>query len=86
MLDDRTVHCIIFPTTGGSKVEIVRYDRSGKWWYESADGVRRPLKLGEAAELASQTERGVIIWQQGRNGGARFDAAVRRLRAAKGAS
>lgn len=77
--EDRTVHCTIVPHDG-ARIEIVRYDRAGKWWYES-DGKRRQIKLAEAVKFAADT-RSAVIWHEGRYGGTRFDDAVRRLRAA----
>lgn len=76
---DRQVHCTIVPMTGGDKIEIARYDRSGKYYYESGK-TRRLLKLAEAAAFAAPT-RQAVIWHEGRYGGTRFDAAVRKLRA-----
>lgn len=74
---DRIVHCTIVPI-GGGRIEIVRYDRAGNWWYESGT-VRRPLTLAEAARFASD-DRPAVIWYEGRRGGTRFDALVRKAR------
>lgn len=75
---DRTVHCTIVPATGGPRIEIVRYDRAGKWWYESGDQ-RKPLTVTEAVEYASST-RPSVIWHEGMPGGRRFDSLVRKAR------
>lgn len=77
MSNDRTVHCTIVPV-GGGRIEIVRYDRAGKWFYESGD-VRKPLVLSEAVKYASD-KREAVIWHEGVPGGKLFDAAVRRAR------
>ena len=74
---DRTVHCTIIPI-GGGRIEIVRYDRSGKWFYESG-ATRRMLTLDEAAAMAD--DRPAVIWHEARAGGRMFDARVRRMRA-----
>ncbi|GLU91329.1 hypothetical protein Agsp01_35840 [Agromyces sp. NBRC 114283] len=74
---DRTVHCTIVPI-GGGRIEIVRYDRSGKWFYESG-ATRWRLTLDEAASMAD--DRPAVIWHEGRPGGLMFDARVRRMRA-----
>lgn len=74
---DRTVHCTIVPMSG-ERIEIVRYGRAGKWWYE--DGARRkPLTLDEAVEFCK--DRAAVIWHEGLPGGKTFDARVRRMRA-----
>ena len=72
---DRTVHAT---TAAGG--EIVRYDRSGKWYYEHS-GRRVHIELAEAVTWALQTGATVRL---GLPGGVRFDAAVRRLRAHDG--
>lgn len=68
--DDRTVH-------GRTPVgdEIVRYDISGKWYVEPKERPRWQVRVAGAALLAFCGEA-----RLGRPGGARFDAAVRRLR------
>lgn len=76
-LEDRRVHAVIVPNTGGSMIEIVRYDRAGKWWYESGEQ-RRPLSIKEAASFVQN--RPAVIWHEGIPGGQRFDAEVRKLR------
>lgn len=78
--NDRKVHCTIIPATGGGRIEIVRYNRAGKWWYE--DGPRRrPLTLDEAVAFCK--DRPAVIWHKGLPGGAMFDARVRRMRSAR---
>lgn len=79
MSDDRTVHCTIVPI-GGVRIEIVRYDRSGKWWYESG-GTRTRLNLAAAVHYCE--DRPAVIWHEGRLGGRIFDAKVRKMRAAR---
>lgn len=76
---DRTVHA---RTADG--IEIVRYDRAGKWYAERVDSVRpdvrksrRLLKLAEAVELASRPDS---EWFFNRSGGAQFDRRVRLAR------
>lgn len=79
--DDRTVHCTIVAGTGGPRIEIVRYDRSGKWWREEGPQ-RRPLTLDAAVKYA-EIDRPAVIWHEGLPGGRSFDAAVRKARAAR---
>ena len=77
MSDTRTVHCTVIPI-GGGRIEYVRYDRAGKWYRE--DGGRRTLiTLAEAVEVAA-SNRSAVIWHEGRPGGTRFDAQVRKAR------
>lgn len=76
-MNDRTVHAW-YP---GS--EIVRYDRSGKWYVESTDGSgeRRLITVDHAANLAlreADGDDGAI--HLGRPGGAAFDRRVNRIR------
>lgn len=74
--DDRRVHV---RTRDGR--EVVRYDRSGKWWIEFPGGERRfRLKLSDAVSWAF--DPGVTVFF-GVPGGGAFDAAVRRQRAAE---
>ena len=68
---DRTVHGW---AADGS--EIVRYDRSGKWYLEPLPATgrkRRQLKIADAARIAT-LGKPVL----GRAGGTRFDVLVRR--------
>lgn len=78
--DDRTVHCTIVPV-GGGRIEIVRYDRSGKWRREDGNS-RSPLTLAQAV-LYAEVDRPAVIWHEGLPGGRAFDAAVRKARAAR---
>lgn len=80
-MSDRTVHVTIVPASG-DRIEIVRYDRAGKWYYEDR-GRRRRLTLAEAVEFA-RVDRPAVIWHEGRQGGKAFDAKVRKLRESKG--
>lgn len=63
--EDRTVHAV---TEDGR--EIVRYDRSGKWYWES-DRHREHISLHDAVALATQ---GGSIRYVGLQGGSRFTA------------
>lgn len=76
--DTRRVHCTIIPSTGGDRIEIVRYDRAGAWYYESGKQ-RRRLTLAEAARFASDL-RPAVVWHENIPGGSRFDSAVRKAR------
>lgn len=69
MSDDRTVHAVTH-----SGIEIVRYNRAGKWWAEGPT-TRLPLTFAEA--VAHGKRRGTTV-HLGRPGGSRFDAAVSR--------
>jgi hypothetical protein len=68
----RTVHG---RTPNGA--EIVRYDRSSKWWREPASGRRIRINVFEAATLAVDGE-----WFEGKPGGGQFDRLVRKLKTA----
>ncbi|MBC9927207.1 hypothetical protein [Leucobacter sp. cx-169] len=57
--------------------EVVRYDRTGKYYLEN-ELERRRVTLAEAVEFAVQP--GVVVLL-GRYGGTRFDAEVRKRRA-----
>jgi hypothetical protein len=77
--DDRTVHAVTY-----KGVEIVRYDRAGKWYIEWPDEVRgvgarmrSQATLSAAAKMAVEYGQRIIF---GLPGGAAFDAKVRRLR------
>lgn len=67
-MSDRTVHAC------QPGMEIVRYDRAGKWWLEYDNGAREQLTLREAVYLA--TRKGSTIFL-GRPGGQAFDRKVR---------
>lgn len=73
MSSDRTVHA------RGGNVEVVRYDRAGKWWLESIDGKhpRKPVTLNKAALVALDmlhSEHGQVFF--GKPGGGAFDRQV----------
>lgn len=74
MSDIRVVHA------SNATIEVVRYDRSGKWYVENVRGTKRePVKLAEAVAIAvkiKKTGKGRVYF--GLMGGQRFDAAVRR--------
>lgn len=81
-MSDRTVHCTIVPHFG-ERIELVRYDRAGKWFYESGN-TRRQITLDEAAAMCD--ERPAVIWHEGRPGGRMFDARVRAMRERRASS
>ena len=73
--EDRTVHAVTY-----KGIEIVRYERAGKWYLEWPSGSMIPCKhvgVGDAARTA--VEHGQTI-NFGLPGGKTFDARVRRLR------
>jgi hypothetical protein len=76
MTGDRTVHVTI--NLAGDQIEIVRYDRAGKWWLERATGYRRRLSLADAVAYAKESSN--VIWHEGAPGGRMFDAWVRQMR------
>lgn len=70
-MSDRTIHAV---TADGR--EIVRYDRSGKWYAEARDGRkhgRQHIDLAEAVRLAKAEGSRISL---GYGGGRMFDAAV----------
>jgi hypothetical protein len=69
MTDDRTVHGLTI-----DRKEIVRYDRSGKWYVEGG-GIRWRLTVDGAAWLAA-----FGTFKPGLPGGQLFDARVRKFR------
>lgn len=72
-MSDRTVHAV-----ANDGREVVRYNRAGKWYVEGV--VRRhSIVLWEAVLLAAHPD---ATWYEGRVGGSRFDAEVRKVRAA----
>lgn len=82
MSDDRRIHCTL-----ANGAEIVRYDRSGKWYLEypeSAMKPRRQLRVGEAARMAARAT-GAKVWMD-LPGGGRFDQLVRRCQVADAVS
>ena len=78
MTDDRTVHAF-YESATSTRLEIVRYDRAGKWWMEAGPDDRHPLKLNEAAWFVA---RGGFTWIEKQPGGRAFDARVRKMIAA----
>ena len=71
-MSDRTVHA------AGRGVEIVRYDRSGKWYKEIPGLPRVKLTVEEAAQQATLPW---FVWHPNLPGGRRFDALVRKRKA-----
>lgn len=75
----RTVHA------EGEHIEVVRYDRAGKWWLEA----KRPMIPARPVPLRVAVQVAVDLWEDGgtihlrRPGGTVFDARVRRLGRAK---
>jgi hypothetical protein len=69
-MSDRTVHAVRH-----DGVEIVRYDKAGKWWAEpKSDHPRFPIPtVRDAAELAFEN---LQSWHVGRPGGRVFDALI----------
>lgn len=71
---DRTVHA------EGRGVQVVRYDRGGKWYEEGFDSAgtfyRRHIGVGEAARMARSL---YLTINYGRSGGKSFDAKARKL-------
>ena len=65
---DRRVHAF------KGQVEIVRYDKAGKWYREIPGLPRVPLTVDEAARQATLPG---FTWREGLTGGSRFDALVR---------
>lgn len=73
-MSDRTVHA------KRGDIQIVRYDRRGKWMFESVDGrVRQYITLDEAVSHAERIAReggGEIEW--GAPGGLMFESRLRK--------
>jgi hypothetical protein len=74
---DRSVHA------RWAQMEVVRYDRSGKWWLEplGTNGKRKQVSLRAAVAYAVESEReraGAIFTRL--PGGRLFDHAVQRAR------
>lgn len=61
-------------------MEIVRYDRSGKWYLEPAFGLpRQRVSLGVAVQSAKWgMENAGGSWFPGLPGGAQFDSKMRK--------
>lgn len=74
MSDDRTVHA------GYDGMEIVRYDRSGKWYLEPTNKRlrRQHVKVAAAARNAAWGRENANGWTKfGLAGGATFDRLAR---------
>jgi len=69
---DRCVHARMH-----NGIEVVRYDRAGKWYEEHPDGSRKKPTLGQAVNDAALPGVTVIF---GLPGGSMFDDWVRALR------
>lgn len=69
---DRRVHA----RSEMKMVEIVRYDRQGRWYREWRDGARTRLTVQQAAaEAVDLKANGGVIFE-GIHGGRQFDAKV----------
>lgn len=70
--DDRTVHARLF-----DGVEIVRYDRAGKWYAEKQAllAPRQHLTLSQAVAMVLNDEDAEVF--HGKPGGAMFDRRVK---------
>lgn len=79
-MSDRTVHA------SGPQMEVVRYNKAGKWYLEPTDR-RLPRQSVTIAEAVDYTN---WLWKNGgtphfdRPGGGRFDSLLRRCYAAGG--
>jgi hypothetical protein len=69
-VDDRTVHA-----ENRTGLQIVRYDRTGKWYQELGSMPRIQLTVDEAAKAACNVG---MVWHEGLPGGRMFDNRVRR--------
>ena len=71
--NDRTVHAF------GPDLEVVRYDRAGKWYIEPKDKTlpRQAVTIAEAVNMALWLRDDNGTLRLGQQGGARFDAMVR---------
>lgn len=72
--EDRTVHGMTMNYT--DPWQIVRYDRTGKWYLEHADGRRVRVGVRHAARVAATG-----VFTPGLPGGRVFDKLVREKRA-----
>jgi hypothetical protein len=70
-MSDRTVHAEV-----PGFEQVVRYDRSGKWYIE-IDGARKHVSLGEAAKRALELRDQSGVIHLDRPGGRSFDRRVR---------
>lgn len=70
--DDRTVHAF------GEVLEVVRYDRAGKWYIESKVGQpRQAVTIKQAVSIGDNLWRNGGSINFGRKGGSTFDRMVR---------
>lgn len=73
---DRRVHAKVFVPAShgrsGEVAEIVRYDRAGKWYYESPTQ-RRKITIDEAVQFIDRDSKVFF----GKPGGSTFDRKVR---------
>ena len=69
-MDDRRVHA-----SSDRGVEVVRYERAGKWYLEMPGVPRRRIKLDEAVQQATLPW---VTWREGVPGGSTFDARVKK--------
>ena len=74
---DRTVHA----RSASGEIELVRYDRAGRWYVEDKGAKERVRTVGDAVGIALLFERngGEILLQQ--PGGQQFDNKVAGARA-----
>jgi hypothetical protein len=73
VIDDRTVHA-----RGCTGLEVVRYERAGKWYLEASSHNRVSVTLAVAAERAADLSKDGGEVFLGLPGGSRFDIIVRR--------
>lgn len=82
--DTRTVHAEIVSTEFDWKVEIVRYDRAGKWYLEDTTNgktKRTAVTLSEAVDYFRRmrdSSRLTSTHYGGRHGGSQFDGRLRK--------
>jgi hypothetical protein len=69
---DRRVHAVL-----DDHSLVVRYDRAGKWFYESPNGQRSKIDIRTAARLAAPVKKVNFNLP----GGSTFDTLVRKIRA-----
>jgi hypothetical protein len=74
-VNDRVVHASA-PTEVGTTIEIVRYDRQGRWYQEFGAVRERIANVHEAAQRAVDLEASGGTIHQGLPGGRHFDAKV----------
>lgn len=77
---DQVVH-VTLELPDGSRTEVVRADRAGKYYQRGADGSLKQLTLAQAVSFALLPG---AQWHRSRVGGMRFDAEVRKALREKG--